>query len=114
MFRGKRAFEMGSDPTATFVGEPKLVKKRARGGGLKLRALAVKSVNITDPTTRRTEKTEIIRVLKNPANVDYQRRGVVTKGSIIETPLGQAKVTSRPGQDGIVNAVLVEKVERAS
>ena len=48
-------------------------------------------------------------MVKNPTNVDYDRRGVITKGTIIETPLGTARVTSRPGQDGIVNAILVPK-----
>ncbi|MEM3023047.1 MAG: 30S ribosomal protein S8e, partial [Candidatus Bathyarchaeia archaeon] len=50
-------------------------------------------------------------VVKNPANVDYQRRGIVTKGAIISTPLGKAKVTSRPGQDGVLNAVLLKDLE---
>jgi len=67
--------------------------------------------NVTDAKSGKTQKTQITRVVRNPANVDYQRRGVITKGAIIETPLGQARVTSRPGQSGVVNAVLVEKTE---
>ena len=35
-------------------------------------------------------------------------RGIITKGALIETELGKAIVTSRPGQDGVVNALLVE------
>jgi small subunit ribosomal protein S8e len=54
---------------------------------------------------------EIVRVVKNLANIDYDRRGVITKGAIIETALGPARVTSRPGQDGVINAVLVGKEE---
>ena len=108
LFRGKRAFEMGSDPSETIVGEPRITKKRGRGGKMKLRALAVNHVCVTDPATGKSQKTEIRSVLRNPANVDYQRRGVITKGAILDTPLGQAKVTSRPGQDGVVNAVLVQ------
>jgi small subunit ribosomal protein S8e len=108
MFRGKRAFEMGSDPAETIVGNPRIPKKRGRGNNMKLRALAVNSVNVTDPATGKSQKTEIRSVVKNPANVDYQRRGVITKGAIVDTPLGQALVTSRPGQHGIINAVLVQ------
>jgi small subunit ribosomal protein S8e len=108
MFRGKRAFEMGSDPAETIVGEPRISKKRGRGNNLKLRALSVNSVNVTDPTTGKTQKTEIRSVVKNPANVDYQRRGVITKGAVVDTPLGQALVTSRPGQHGIINAILIQ------
>jgi len=70
--------------------------------------LAVKHANISDASGK-TTKVEILRVVKNPANVDYDRRGVITKGTIIETALGTARVTSRPGQDGIVNAILVPK-----
>ena len=109
IFRGKRAHEMGSDPAATVIGEPRIVAKRARGGTVKLSVLAAKFANVTDPATGKTEKSEIKSVLKNPANVDYQRRGVITKGAILETALGQARVTSRPGQHGVVNAILVQK-----
>jgi small subunit ribosomal protein S8e len=100
---------MGSDPAATVVGEPRIVSKRGRGGNIKLSVLATNFANVTDPATGKTEKTEIRSVVKNPANVDYQRRGVITNGAILETPLGQARVTSRPGQHGVVNAILVQK-----
>jgi len=108
IFRGKRAFEMGSDPAETIVGEPRVTKNRGRVGTPKLRTLAMNYANVTDPATGKSQKTEIRSVVKNPANVDYQRRGVITKGAILETPLGQAVVTSRPGQHGVVNAVLVQ------
>ena len=107
-FRGKRAFEMGSDAAETIVGENRIGPVRVRGGNMKLRALAVNYANVTDKITGKSQRTEIRAVIKNPANVDYQRRGVITKGAILDTPLGQAVVTSRPGQDGIVNAVLTK------
>ena len=112
MFRGKRAFEMGSDPTQTIVGEKRISRKRTRGGKTKFAALAVNSVNVTDPATGKSQKTEIRSVVKNPANVDYQRRGVITKGAVVDTPLGQALVTSRPGQHGVVNAVLLQGTQK--
>ncbi len=52
-------------------------------------------------------------MVKNGANVDYNRRGVITKGAEIETALGMAKVTSRPGSDGVINAVLMAPKEKA-
>jgi small subunit ribosomal protein S8e len=112
IFRGKRAFEMGSDPAETIVGEKRVSPKRGRGGKMKFAALAVNTVNVTDPATGKSQKTEIRSVVKNPANVDYQRRGVITKGAVLETPLGQAIVTSRPGQHGVVNAVLLQGTEK--
>jgi small subunit ribosomal protein S8e len=110
-FRMKRRFERGAFPTETLMGEPKKKVSRRRGGNLKIRLQSASHANISDPSTGKTEKVEIVRVLKNPANVDYDRRGVITRGTIIETPLGAARVASRPGQDGTVNAILIPKKE---
>lgn len=110
-YRGKKRHEMGSFPTETVTGEPKRKIDRRRGGNTKVRLIHEKYVNVSDPSTGKTERVEIIRVLKNPANVDYDRRGVITKGTLIETPLGTARVTSRPGQDGILNAILISEGE---
>ncbi|HDJ04861.1 MAG TPA: 30S ribosomal protein S8e [Candidatus Bathyarchaeota archaeon] len=107
-YRKKRKYEMGSFPTETILGETKRKIDRRRGGNLKVRLLSTSQVNVSDPKTGRTETVKILRVLKNPANKDYDRRGVITKGTIIETPLGTARVTSRPGQNGVLNAVLIE------
>jgi len=112
VFRGKRAFEMGSDPAQTIVGERRISKRRGRGGKVKFAALSVNTANVTDPATGKSQKTEIQGVAKNPANVDYQRRGVITKGAILDTPLGQAIVTSRPGQHGVVNALLIQGTQK--
>jgi small subunit ribosomal protein S8e len=90
------------------LGKPKRKVSRTHGGNEKVRLLAVNHANVSDAFGK-TTKVEILRVIKNPANVDYDRRGVITKGAIIETPLGTARVTSRPGQDGNLNAILVPK-----
>jgi small subunit ribosomal protein S8e len=108
-YRKKRRFERGAFPTETTRGERKLKTVRRRGGNFKTRAFSEQLVSISDPATGKTEKTEILRVVKNPANVDYDRRGVITKGTIVETKLGLAKVTSCPGQHGLINAVLTPK-----
>jgi len=108
--RKKRRFEKGFFPAETALGKNKSKAMRKHGGNEKLRLLSVNQVNISDASGK-TEKTEILRVIKNPANVDYDRRGVITKGTMIATALGTARVTSRPGQDGKVNAILVDKKE---
>ncbi len=108
-YRVKRKFERGSFPTETMLGETRKKISRLRGGNIKIRLLSVSHANVSNLSTGKTERTEILRVIKNPANVDYNRRGVITKGTIIETPLGTARVTSRPGQNGLVNAVLLQK-----
>jgi len=110
-YRGKRKFEQGSFPVETVLGEPKRKIERGRGGNIKVKVLSEKYACVTDLKTGKTEKAEILRVVKNPANVDYDRRGVITKGAIIETSLGLARVTSRPGQNGVINAVLIGEEE---
>lgn len=107
--RKKRRFERGSFPAETAMGERKLKVVRRRGGNLKIRAYSEKHASVSNPATGKTEKLEILRVVRNPANVDYNRRGVITKGTIIETEQGSARVTSRPGQQGLINAITVSK-----
>lgn len=108
-YRMKRKFEGGSFPAETTKGTAKRRFARARGSNVKARLLNVSHTNVSDPATGKTERAEITRVVRNPANVDYDRRGVITKGTVIETPLGTARVTSHPGQDGVANAILVPK-----
>ncbi len=57
----------------------------------------------------KVKKTKILKVLENPTNNDYQRRGVITKGAVLETDQGKCRVVSRPGQNGIVNAILIKE-----
>ena len=106
-YRKKRKFEQGTFPAETLMGERKRKFVRGRGGILKIKVLVEKQVCVADPKTGRTEKTEVTRVVRNPANIDYGRRGVITKGAIVETPIGQARITSRPGQHGVLNAIKV-------
>lgn len=109
--RVKRNYEKGGFPAETVLGETRRRNTRGRGGKIKTRVLSDKHASVTDPKNGTTEKAEILRVVKNNANVDYNRRGVITKGAEIETSLGLARVTSRPGGDGVINAVLISSKE---
>ena len=108
-YRAKKLYEASGYPAETTLAEPRRKSKRGIGGNRRVKALSDKYASVTDPKSGKTEKTEITRVVKNIANVDYNRRGVITKGAEIETSLGLAKVTSRPGADGVINAVLISK-----
>ena len=108
-YRVKKKYEAGGYPAETTLGEPRRKSVRGAGGNVKTKALSDKFASVTDPKTGKTLKTQITRVVRNGANVDFNRRGVITKGAEIETALGLAKVTSRPGNDGVINAVLVGK-----
>ena len=112
-YRGKRKFEQGAFPAETLMGETKPKFARGRGGKVKIKILRDKYACVTDPKSGKTEKVEIVRVVKNPVNIDYDRRGVITKGTTIETSLGLARVTSRPGQNGVINAVLISEEEKS-
>ena len=106
-FRSKRKYEMGRTPTETLMGETKRRIVDSRGKVKKTPALRIQFANVTDPEKGVTFRAEIQDVETNPANMDYQRRKVITRGTIIKTTKGRAKVTNRPGQDGILNAVLI-------
>ena len=108
-YRTKKKYETGGYTAETVLGQPKRKVSRTLGGNIKIKVLTDKFASVTDPKTNTTEKTEIVRVVRNGANVDYNRRGVITKGAEIETSMGLAKVTSRPGNDGIISAVLIGK-----
>jgi len=107
--RGKRKFEIGREPHLTTVGTTTLKKVRTKGNNKKTRAKTTNVAYVVDPKSKKTEKTEIVSVIKNDANIHYVRRNIINKGAIIETKKGKARVTSRPGQTGAVNAVLINE-----
>ena len=96
-------------PNEAILGKNKTVNRRARGNSIKTALKTSEFANIADPKTKKVTKLKILNVVKNTANKDYERRGVISKGALLETELGSAKVVSRPGQDGLVNAVLIGK-----
>jgi small subunit ribosomal protein S8e len=104
----KRKSEMGREFIEVRLAPTRLEHLRTSGGGEKLRLLSSDVANVTDPKTGKTTKTKILSVLENPADRHFVRRNVLTKGALIETELGRARVTGRPGQHGSVNAVLLE------
>ncbi|MEM4576869.1 MAG: 30S ribosomal protein S8e [Candidatus Nezhaarchaeales archaeon] len=107
--RKKRKYEMGRDPIETLpASQESRIKKRVKGGNVKVSLKYATYANVLDPESNKVYKLKILGVKENPASIDYSRRGVITKGAVIETEKGLAKVTSRPGQDGVINAVLLK------
>ena len=72
--------------------------RRVRGDNSKTALKTVEFANVSNVEENKTTRSKILRVIKNTANKDYERRGVITKGTVIETELGLARVISRPGQ----------------
>jgi small subunit ribosomal protein S8e len=108
--REKRRFELGSTPTESAIATKDELRKATRGygGNVKIRLDEAAFVNVIDPKTNTAKKVKLLKVKKNTSNVDYERRGVITKGALVETEVGDARVTSRPGQDGLLNAILLK------
>ena len=103
----KRRAEIGLAPADTHIGEDRRKVIRTYGGNDKVRALKASVANVTDPKNGETTKVKIEKVEENGANPNFVRRNLLTKGAVIKTELGNARIMSRPGQDGVINAVLL-------
>jgi small subunit ribosomal protein S8e len=106
--RGRRAYEKDGYAIEPLVGPASSRPVHRRGGHVSAGVIFADFANVSDSKGKVT-KSKILRVKKSPANRDYERRGVITRGAIIETEAGEATVTSRPTADGVVNAVLTAK-----
>ncbi|MBT6774638.1 30S ribosomal protein S8e [Candidatus Woesearchaeota archaeon] len=105
--QSKKKSELAGFPAMTKLSATQKVKSvRVIGGNKKLKILANNQINVTDKKGK-TSKTEMVNVTENPANPNLVRRNILTKGTVVETTLGKAKITSRPGQEGTVNGKLL-------
>ncbi|MBQ6547991.1 MAG: 30S ribosomal protein S8e [Candidatus Methanomethylophilaceae archaeon] len=103
----KRKFEIGREKQFTKLGAQSLKQYRGAGGNVKVGMLAAEFANVVDKKTNTVKKVKIVNVKANPADPNYIQRNILNKGATIETEIGDAVVTSRPGQDGAVNAILL-------
>lgn len=105
--RKKRIFEKRNLPILTKLGEKVKRVRRVLGGNNKEYILSNNVVNVYDPKTKKYKIVKIKSVLENKANRHFVRRNILTKGTVLDTEAGKAKITSRPGQEGTINAVLI-------
>ena len=103
----RRKHQLGNLPTHTKIEKRSVNQARGLGGNIKTKLLSENSCNLFDPKTKKHIKAKVLNVVENPANPHFVRRNILTKGAVIETDKGKARVTSRPGQEGTINAVLV-------
>jgi small subunit ribosomal protein S8e len=108
-YRSHRITEQGRQPVETLFGETKRKKVKGISRNNKVKLVKAEYVNVSNPETGTTERLEILDVVRNPANADYNRRGVITKGTIIRTEKGLVKIVSRPGQEGSLSAIVYEE-----
>jgi len=104
--RKKKLFAMPGLPRNVKLGEERKKKLRTRGGNLKTVLLASNKVNLIDKKTHKAKLVKIKSIIDVPSN--RYVKDVLMKGTIIDTELGRARITNRPGQEGNVQGVLIE------
>ena len=104
--RSRKKFETNRFPNEAVIGEQITVTRKVRGKNVKTAIKTINTVNLIIDS--KAKRVKILKVLDNSTNNDYQRRGIISKGAILETAEGKCRVMSRPGQHGIVNAVLIK------
>ena len=106
VLRSRRKYEIDRFPNEALIGDQITITRKVRGKNAKTSIKTIDSVNLAIDS--KVKRVKIIKVLENATNNDYQRRGIISKGAILETEEGKCRVVSRPGQHGTVNAILVK------
>ena len=106
--RIRRKYETDRYPNEAINGAQVTITRRVRGSNNKVALKSIDFVNLATGNAK-VVKSKIIKVLDNATNNDYKRRGIISKGAILETQEGKCQVVSKPGQNGIVNAVLLKE-----
>ena len=106
--RTRRKYEIDRYPNEPVNGSQVTITRRVRGNNRKTALKTIDFVNLATGVAK-VKKTKILKVLDNSTNNDYKRRGIITKGAILEIQEGKCRIVSRPGQNGIVNAVLLKE-----
>lgn len=106
--RKKKLYELDKQPRIVKLGETKKKRLKVRAGGFKTVLLSANIANVLDKKTGKTKKSKIKNVLETPNNKFLARQNIITKGAIIETEAGKARVTNRPSQESNVNAILID------
>jgi len=103
----KRVANLGNHPRHTKIGNKSLKIIRTIGGNKKQFLLSFDIINVYDKKDKKYKKAKVLGIVSNTANRHFVRRNILTKGAIVKTDLGNAKITSRPGQEGTINGVLL-------
>lgn len=104
--RKKKSYEIAGQKKNIKLGNEKRKTKKIRGGNKKTYLLRAKTINVKNKG--KMQKAEIKNVLETPSNRFLARQNILTKGTIVETSLGKARITNRPTQEGVVNGILIE------
>ena len=104
--RKKKLYELPGQKRIVRLGDDKKKTVKTMGGKKKTFLFKAKLINLL--VSGKMKRVQIKNVIETPSNRFLARQNVITKGTIVETELGKAKVTNRPGQEGAVNGVLIK------
>jgi|APHM01.1.fsa_nt_gi Ribosomal protein S8E len=105
-YRKTRKYDLGDEFSEPELGEQRIETKDSRGTESKTAVRRENQVNV--PVDGEVDSLDIESVEDNPANDNFVRRSLLTKGTVVDTSEGEVRITSRPGQEGVVNGVLIE------
>lgn len=108
-YRKKKKFEIKKFIKQVKLGERRAKVLRVKGGKKKCVLLRENFANVVikKGNEQQVKRVKILNVLETPSNPFLAKSNIITKGTIIQTEIGKAKVTNRPSQEGVINAVLI-------
>ena len=107
-FKKKKKYSIRGEERKVKLRETKKKIIRGLGGNKRTINLSSNVVNVINPETNKAKKVKILNVLETPSDRFLARQNVLVKSAIIETELGKAKITNRPSQEGMIQAVLIK------
>ena len=84
-------------PNEALMGDQETATRKTRGNNRKTGLKTASHINLVMPDSK-IKRSKIVKVLENQTNNDYQRRGVITKGAIVETEDGKSIVIDQKGK----------------
>ncbi len=105
--RSKKLYEKEGQKRTTKLGREKRKTSRVRGGNKKTFLLKSESINVN--IKGKNQNLEIKNVIETPSNRFLARQNILTKGTIVETDKGKARITNRPSQESIINGILIDE-----
>lgn len=103
--RKKKLYERTSVARLTSLGNERKKNLEKMGGSKKAVLLSTDKAFVFDQKSKKGKVVKINSVLQIPSN--RYLKNILMKGTIIDTELGRAKITNRPGQEGSISAVLI-------
>ncbi|ADM11081.1 40S ribosomal protein S8 [Encephalitozoon intestinalis ATCC 50506] len=82
--RKKRNNRAGSQPSATKIGERRVIPVRVRGGNKKYKALRLDVGYFRFPSTGKTRASKLLQVVYHPSSNDLVRTNTLTKSSVVK------------------------------